>query len=108
MDKDGVSLRTVTESDCGLWIAGSSVNNPVEFSVAIVNLAISHGFELEKDAWDSDVPVFLSGEADYDMIEDLGYVTDAALEFMGDILPKGFYFDFQDGLVLSTDDEDFE
>lgn len=96
----------VTDLDLGVWVAGSTLYNPVEFSVRIVDLAIEYGLEIEP-AWEQDKPTFLSGDAPFEMIEDLGYVTDVALEYLNDMLPEGYFFEFDDGLVLMKDtDED--
>lgn len=98
-------LSEVTEADLGQWIAGATTYNPVEFNVHIVDLAVSHGFELDYDTWASDKPKFLAGEAEYDMIEDLGYVSDQAIAWMNQQLPDWFYFDFLEGLHLCKDSE---
>lgn len=110
MSNNGVPIDTVTEAECGVWIAGSTVNNPIAFSVAIVDLAIANGFEVQTEVWEADRPVFASGEPTFDMLEDLGFLTDLALDFLNENVTDGFYFDFDDGLVLyrdtDLDDED--
>jgi hypothetical protein len=105
-DHYGVPLKEVTVENVGVWIAGSSVNNPIEFSVAIVDLAIGHGLEIDTEVWNADRNIFVDGEPDLEMIEDLGFVTDVALAFLNDQVAEGFYFDFEDGLCLFTDDEE--
>lgn len=105
-------VKNVTDADLGCWIEGASVRNPVEFSVAIVELARHNGLEMDDEAWDADIPIFLrqvdEPELTYDMLEDLGFVTDAALDFLNENLPDGYYFDFEDGLYLfrEQDEED--
>lgn len=96
----------VTEADLGVWIEGATLRNPIEFNVAIVDLAISHGFDLEKEAWEEDKPQFLNGTPTYDMIEDLGYVCDEALAYLNSQLPDYFFFDFDDGLCLMREEVD--
>lgn len=96
----------VTTKDLGCWIEGASVRNPIEFSIAIVELAIRHGFEVETSVWTADREVFLNGEPTFEMLEDLGIVTDVALDFLNTNLPEGFYFDFEDGLVLYQDEDE--
>lgn len=102
---NGVRITDVTDEHCGTWIEGSSVNSPVEFSVAIVDLAIANGFEIETEAWEADRPYFASGEATFEMVEDLGAVTDFALDYLNQNVTEGFYFDFADGLVLFAETE---
>ena len=98
-------LQEVTEADCGVWIAGSTVNNPVEFSVAIIDLAISEGMGFENEVWEQDKPVLLRGDADLEMLEEVAFATDYALQYLNEQLPEWFYFDFQDGLVLFYEEE---
>lgn len=90
----------VDDTRLGVWIEGASVNNPVEFSVAIVDLAIKHGFELDTETWEADRPKWNTEEATFEMVEDLGYVTDFALDYLNQNVTEGYYFDFADGLVL--------
>jgi hypothetical protein len=104
MSNNGVRLKEVTEAQLGVWIEGSSIRTPIEFSIAIVDLAVSNGFEIDTDAWERDQPELLSEEPDYDLLEDLGFVTDAALDYLNSMLPRDFYFDFQDGLCLFRED----
>lgn len=104
----GVPLSEVTDAHCGVWIEGASVRNPIEFSVAIVDLAVSYGFEVEP-TWDLDRPKFLSGDYSFDMLEDLSFVTDVALDYLNVNVADGYYFEFEDGLCLFRDtdlDED--
>lgn len=90
----------VDDTKLGAWIPGASVNNPVEFSVAIVDLAIKHGFELDTESWEADRPKWNTEEATFEMVEDLGYVTDFALDYLNASVTEGYYFDFNDGLAL--------
>lgn len=99
-----MNLNSVTEADLGVWVEGAAVHNPIEFNVAIVDLARAHGFELDEAAWSEDKPVFLNGDVSYDMLEDLGYVCDEALAWLNEQLPDYFYFDFEDGLVLCKEE----
>lgn len=106
MSNNGVPLKDVTVENVGCWIAGSSVNNPIEFSVAIVDLAIGQGLEVVTETWEADRSVFLEGEPDFEMVEDLGYLTDVALDYLNENVAEGFYFDFDDGLCLFQEEED--
>jgi hypothetical protein len=100
-----MNLSEITQNDLGCWIAGSTVNTAAEFSVAIVELARKCGMELEVKIWEEDVPKFLDGTADIDALEDLGGITDAAMDFMTSQLPEDYYFAFDDGLYLYKDDK---
>lgn len=98
-------MLNVSERDLGCWIAGASENNPFEFNVKIVDLAISLGFELDTEAWEKDRPEFLNGEPTFDMVEDLGFASEAAVDYLQSLLPEGFYFEFEDGLYLFFEEE---
>lgn len=106
MSNNGVPVKEVTKENVGVWIDGSSVNSPVEFSVAIVDLAIANGLEISTEAWEADRPVFAAGDATYEMIEDLGEITDVALAYLNHRVAEGFYFDFENGLSLFEDTEE--
>lgn len=95
----------VSEKNLGVWIEGSSVRNPIEFNLAIVDLAREHHFEMNHQVWENDKPMFLNGHATFDMVEDLSFVTDTALDYLNSLLPVGYYFDFEDGLVLFRDED---
>lgn len=98
-------LSEVTDADLGQWVAGATTYTPMQFNVAVVDLAISLGFEIEMTAWEEDKPLFINGGEDvsFDMIEDLGYVFEEAVAWMNSQLPDYFYFDIDDGLVLFHD-----
>lgn len=102
---NGVPLEEITDAQLGVWIEGSSARNPIEFSIAIVELAMFYGLEIDVDAWHKDRPKFLSGDFDFGMMEDLGFVTDASLDYLNEKLPDNYFFDFDDGLCLFKDED---
>lgn len=99
------NLNEVTDEDLGQWVAGATTYTPMQFNVAVVDLARSLGFDMEDAAWEEDKPKFLNGGDDvsFDMIEDLGYLFEEAVAWMNSQLPDYFYFDLDDGLVLFHD-----
>lgn len=90
----------VDDTRLGVWIDGASVHSPIQFSIAIVDLAVKHGFEINEEQWKEDQPLFTEGTPTFEMIEDLGTLTDIALDYLNDNVTEGFYFDFNDGLCL--------
>lgn len=90
----------VDDSRVGVWIDGASVHTPVEFSIAIVDLAREHGLEIQEEQWEEDRPIFTTGEPTFEMIEDLGILTDIALDYLNDNVSDGYFFDFNNGLYL--------
>ena len=103
---EGKLVLAVTDENVGVWIEGRPVLNPIEFSVALVDLAVSHHFEIETDVWETDKPVFLKGEPTFEMVEDLGFVAEAAFDYLNDILPDGYYFDIDGGFRLCKEEPD--
>lgn len=99
------NLSTNTEEFLGCWLSGSAYYTSAQFSVKIVEIALTHGMEIEKEVWDADVPKFLDGTADFDALEDLAQITDAAMDYLDSLLPEGYYFEFDDGLYLRKDDD---
>ena len=103
---NGVRLADVSDVHLGVWIEGSSVRNPYEFNIAIVELGLANGFEINMQAWENDKPMFLNGHATFDMVEDLGFLVDTVLDFLNAEIPAEFYFDFEDGLCLFRVEDD--
>jgi cytochrome c-type biogenesis protein CcmE len=84
----------------GIWVELEK-NNPVAFGVAGVELAIKYGYDILPDVWAEDKPVFLSGAATEEMLEDLSVIADFGIQYLADQLPEGYEFSFTDeGLVL--------
>jgi hypothetical protein len=76
------------------WYADTVIKETSELrlDVAIVNLAIEHGFDIELEVWRKDEPVFLEGEPDSGMLHDLRYVAMIAGQYLSDKLPQGYQF----------------
>jgi hypothetical protein len=76
------------------WVADGVLKETSELrlDVAIVNLAVEHGFDIELEVWRKDEPVFLEGEPDSGMLQDLRYVTMVAGQYLSDKLPQGYQF----------------
>jgi hypothetical protein len=102
-DNLGRITLNVSEKNLGVWVPQKE--NTFEFNIEIVELAREHHFEFNESAWDNDKPMFLAGHATFDMVEDLGFLTDSALDYLNSILPVGYYLDFEDGLVLFRDED---
>lgn len=96
-------MLDVTDKDLGVWVPFTG--NLFEFNIAIVDLARKHKFEVNEKIWESDKPMFLSNHATFDMVEDLGFTVDTALDYLNSIVPVGYYFDFEDGLSLFRDED---
>jgi hypothetical protein len=76
------------------WLADGVVKETSELrlDVAIVNLAIEHGFDVELEVWKEDEPTFLDGHPTQEMLQDLRYVAMVAGQYLSDRLPQGYQF----------------
>ena len=100
-------MINVTLIDTGIWIEGTH-SNVVDFTIAVIDLAIDRGFEIEKDLWESDRAVFVAGAADQDMIEDLDFTYYEALEYLNDNLPDGYWFEVYEQCLYLTHESENE
>lgn len=88
------------EPKLGQWVPPTE--NPVALGVAVVDLAISHGFDIEVKIWEEDKSIFLEGEPTQEMLEDLIIISDFSLQYLEEQLPEGYVFvaSNEEGLVL--------
>ena len=88
------------EPKLGQWLPPTE--NPIKLGVDVVDLAISHGFDIEVKIWEEDKPIFLEGEPTPEMLEDLMFISDFSLQYLEEQLPEGYVFvaNKEDGLVL--------
>ncbi len=88
----------VTDENLGVWVA--KTEDPIAFNVAIVDLAREHHFDMNHEVWENDRPMFENGHATFDMVDDLGFITQLALVYLNSVLPAGYYLDIDNGLCL--------
>lgn len=94
-------MINVTEPDCGVWIDSKNLT-PIQFDIAVVELAIRHGYDILLDIWDADKPKFLSGNADQEMLDELYILADFSIQYLNEQLPRNYFFDVSKiGLVLT-------
>ena len=88
------------EPKLGQWLPLN--DNPIQLGVAVVDLAISHGFDIEVKIWEEDRPIFLEGDPGPELLEDLMIISDFSLQYLEELLPEGYKFivSQEDGLVL--------
>ena len=104
-------MINVTMEETGMWLDGSH-SNDIDFSVALVDLAIQYGFDnyFAVDQFEKDKPIFSARVADEEMLEDLTYLSEDAIDFLNTSLPEGYFFEIQDGclyLIHESQVEDF-
>lgn len=95
-----------------VWIAFPDSSNPnfdAEFQVSVVELAMSKGYDINTEIWNQDKPKFLSGDADYEMREDLFFVADYSIQWMNEQLEDKYALEIDErGLVMVELDESQE
>lgn len=89
-----MTTEIFTDEVIEAWLANGVVKETSEMrlDVAIVNLAIEHGFDVELDLWREDESTFLEGEPDHAMQQDLRYVSMIAGQYLMNKLPHGYQF----------------
>jgi hypothetical protein len=93
-------MLEISDENLGTWIHQSSCT-PAEFDIKVVEFAMKHGYDILRDMWEADKPVFLSGMATREMLDDLRIVADYSVGHLNELLPDNYYFDFDDaGLTL--------
>ena len=100
-------MINVTLIDTGIWIEGSH-SNSTDFTIAVVDLAIYHGFEINNDLWESDRAIFVAGAADQEMIEDLDSIYYDAIDYLNDNLPDGYWFQVHEQCLYLTHESENE
>ena len=98
-------MLDVTASDLGLWLDGSEYRSWIEFSIAVVDLAIDNGMEINTNAWDSDKAVLLAGVGYDELFSALDEQYYNALDYLNNSLPKDYFFYVTEGLYLMSNKE---
>jgi len=106
-----MQLTDVTAQDLGVWLEGCIQYNPTEQNLAIIKLAIKHGWrDYDMEAWQEMYDLNLHATPEpptYSDTEDLAWVLDDAVEWLNNQLPDGYYFTFEDTHFILTH-EDYE
>ena len=93
----------VTEKDLGLWVRyEEELPDPhIRFQIAVVELAMKHGYDINTEIWEEDKPKFFAGESDEEMQRDLFYVFDYSVQWLDEELSEGYELETQDtGLAI--------
>jgi hypothetical protein len=95
-------MKDLSSADLGILIPIDHETSLVKISIDIVELAQVNGYDINLDAWNPDRKKFLDGSASREMLDDLEVVTDFALQYLEEILPKSYYLEFDEdaGLML--------
>ena len=79
----------------GCVIDGSHMNS-IDFTLAVIDLAIDAGFEIDEERYKKDIEDYrndwLSEETLYEVLESLDWTYDDALEYLNSKLPEGLCY----------------
>lgn len=94
---------TVTDNQLGQWIDMKDYESFDGSLVAIVRLAQEYGFGIDgEELFEKAIPSIIAGEMDDDTEYDFIFlVRDAVDHLNGFIIPYGYRFIVEDGLVLT-------
>lgn len=93
----------LTAEDCGVWIPASEVRNYIEFSIRVIDLAVSWGYPTDND-WYADRAILMAGVADDNIISKMDSLYYDSLDYLNSQLYDSnvcFYVN-RDGLFLTT------
>jgi len=96
-------LISVTDEDLGIWVAyDEELPDPhIRFQIAVVELAMKHGYDINTEIWEEDKLKFFAGESDEEMQRDLFYVFDYSTQWLEEELSEGYEIELQDtGLAI--------
>lgn len=90
----------VTDQNLGTWIYYGFFT-PLEFNIKIIEMAMREGYDIRADIWESDKPLFLSGMATQEMLDDVHMLADYSVSYLNEIISDEYIFRFTDaGLSL--------
>jgi hypothetical protein len=107
-ERKRLTLIYATDEDLGV-IVSYEVDKPQEYEeyqIAVVEVAMKYGYDINTEIWEEDKPKFFTGEADQSMREDLFYAFDYCVQWLNEELSEGYELETQDGhglvLIKST------
>ncbi len=99
----------LNDAETGCYIDGSHMSS-FDFSVAVIEFAYDHGFELEYDVFLVDTEQFRAGEISDEFIPEvlnaLDWTYEDALDYLNDNTRQGLCWVVREqGLMLMTEEE---
>jgi len=102
-------MRTPTET--GIYIDGSH-RSAFDFMCLVIEMAHDYGFEMEWDAFLSDVEKYRNGEFEVgdddwiDVSESIEWTYEDALQYLDEITREGVYWEVRDQSLYLVEDAD--
>ena len=79
----------------GCVIDGSHMNS-IDFTLAVIDLAIDAGFEIDREQYGADVEAYKNDGLDedmfYEVLDALDWTYEDALEYLNSGLPEGLHY----------------
>lgn len=88
-----------SKEDIGVFVSGATVHNPTEQTFAILDFAVSQGYEIDTDALEHAKLDYKDNETelDYSWYEDLDWALEDALGYLNtQCVEEGVAFTFRD------------
>jgi len=83
----------------GCVLDGSHMSS-MDFSIAVIDLAVDAGFEIDRERYNADVEAYKNEGLDedtlYEVLDALDWTYEDALEYLNSGLPEGLYYTVED------------
>ena len=93
----------------GCVLDGSHMNS-IDFTLAVIDLAVDAGFEIDREQYGSDVEAYKNDGLDedtlYEVLEALDWTYEDALDFLNSGLPEGLYYTVDDQCLFLEELDD--
>lgn len=89
----------LSDVEVGCYIDGSHMNS-IDFTLAVIDLAVEHGFEIDHEQYRKDID-WMNSEVDdediyLDILNALDWTYEDAIEFLNDNTREGFVWTVED------------
>lgn len=81
----------IKEQDLGVWIDSTEMT-PAEFSVAVVDLAVTAGLPVDMKSWVKEKKKLLKASANDKLDKDLDQKKQNSIEFLNTLMPDNYEF----------------
>lgn len=93
----------------GCVIDGSHMNS-IDFTLAVIDLAVDAGFEIDRERYGADKEAYKNDGLDedmfYEVMEALDWTYEDALDYLNNGLPNGLYYTVEDQCLILEELDD--
>jgi hypothetical protein len=87
----------------GCVLDGSHMSS-MDFALAVIDLAVDSGFEIDREQYGADVEAYKNDGLDedmlYEVLDALDWTYEDALDFLNNGLPNGLYYTVDDQCLI--------